>query len=84
MSLVIRTDREPVAMSIRSRLDALTRELRHARTGLLPIEFAERVQHTIVRIDEVLASPAVDAAAAEALASEARKLLDECARFLKG
>jgi len=70
-------------MPIRSKLVALTHELRHARTRLLPIEMGERVQHVVVRIEEMLGSPVVDATAADAIASEARKLLDECESFLK-
>ena len=69
-------------MPIRAKLAALTNDLRHARTRLLPIEVAERVQHMIVRIEQMLASPMVDVAAAEALEVNARKLLDECAAFL--
>ncbi len=70
-------------MPIRAELIALTHELRHARTRLLPIEIAEHVQHTIVRIEELLASPAIDAAAAATASKDARELLDECEAFLK-
>jgi hypothetical protein len=70
-------------MPTRSKLVALTQALRHARTGLVPIDIAERVQHTIVRIEQMLASPVVDVAAADAITSEARKLLDECETFGK-
>ena len=69
-------------MPIRANLVALAQELRHARTGLLPLEVAERIQHTIVRIEQTLASPIVDVAAAETLAQFARKLLDDCDAFL--
>ena len=71
-------------MPIRSSgLVALAHELRHARTRLMPIETAERVQHTIVRIEQMLASSVIEPGAADAIASEARSLLDECETFLK-
>lgn len=70
-------------MPIRNRLVMLAQQLRHTRTRLLPIEIAERVQHTIVRIEQMLGSGVVDTAAADAILIEARKLLDECETSLK-
>ena len=69
-------------MPTRARLLALAHELRHARTGLLPIEIAERVQHTIVRIEEMLASPVLDPATVEVTSSQAKQLLEECNALL--
>lgn len=71
-------------MPIRSsELVVLAHELRHARTRLLPIEIAERVQHTIVRIEQMLASSVIEPGAADAIARDARSLLDECERALE-
>jgi len=70
-------------MPIRAKLVEVTQELRHTRTRLLPIEIAERVQHTIVRIEQLAVSPIVDSAADESVIREARNLLDECAALLK-
>jgi hypothetical protein len=44
---------------------------------------AERVQHTIVRIEELLATRVLEMGAIDALSSEARKLLGECDACLK-
>lgn len=65
-------------MPARAKLLALAGELRHARTSLLPIHIAERIQHTIVRIEQALASSFLGPETADALCDDARKLLDEC------
>jgi ribosome maturation factor RimP len=65
-------------MPTRANLAALARALRNAHTRLLPIEMAERIQHLIVRIEELFASPVVDMADVEALSRQAKQLLDEC------
>jgi hypothetical protein len=70
-------------MPTRAKLVALVHELRNARTALLPMEIAERVQHTIVRVEQLLASPAPDADAVEVISREARQLLDECNALLR-
>ncbi len=70
-------------MPLRAKLLALTKELRHARTDHLPMAMAERAQHTIVRIEELLASPIIDPHAVDILSMETRKILDECNAFLK-
>jgi hypothetical protein len=46
------------------------------------MEIAERVQHMTVRIEELLASPVLDASAADVLSRRARELLDECDALL--
>jgi len=69
-------------MALRSRLRALVGELRHARTRLLPIEVSERVQHTIVRIEALLAAPTLDLAAGDDAAADAQRLLDDCSAHL--
>ena len=71
-------------MPTRAKLVALAQELRHARTGLLSLEVAERVQHTIARIEHIVSSPILDVAAAETLEQLGRELLDECEALLKG
>jgi len=38
---------------------------------------AERAQHTIVKIEQLLASPVIDPQAVDELEMDARKLLDE-------
>jgi type VI protein secretion system component VasF len=65
-------------MPTRTRLVALANELRNARTRHLPMELAERIQHTIVRIEEMLASSTIDPASVDSVAAEARRLLAEC------
>jgi hypothetical protein len=65
-------------MPTRIRLAALAHTLRHAPTSLLPIEIAERMQHAIVRIEEMLSSPVVDPAAVDAIAEQTKQLLAEC------
>lgn len=65
-------------MPARANLVALAAELRHARTRLLPLAIAERIQHAIVRIEQMLAWSFVGPEAAEAISRDARKLLDEC------
>ena len=69
-------------MALRSQLRALVGELRHAHTRLLPIEVAERVQHTIVRIETLLAAPTLDVGAADEAVIEAHRLLDDCSAHL--
>ena len=69
-------------MPLRSRLRTVVGELRHAHTRLLPIEVAERVQHMIVRIEELLAAPALDVAAGDGVLAEAQRLIDDCAAQL--
>ena len=78
MSSATPAGRQPNEMPDRDKLVALASDLRHARTNHLPMEIAERVQHTIVRIEQMLATPGFDAAAADAVSREARRLLDEC------
>lgn len=70
-------------MPIRDKLAALVHELRHTRTRLMPIEIAERIQHAIVRIEQMLASTVIEVSAAEAVTTQARTLLIECETFLK-
>lgn len=64
-------------MLVRASLIALANQLRHARTRLLPLELAERLQHALVRVEELLASPVADAAAFEAITAHAQQLLAE-------
>ena len=65
-------------MPTRTRLAAAAKELRHARTSSLPMEIAERIQHTIVRIEEMLSLPPADATSADAVLDQAKQLLAEC------
>lgn len=67
----------------RSDLRALANELRHAHTRLLPLEVAERVQHTIVRLEDQLVSPKIDPAEIDEAYATGRQLLDQCARLLR-
>ena len=76
-------DHQAGEMPARAELVALAHDLRYARTRHLSIEIAEQVQHTIVRIEQMLASPDADVAKADALIAEGRALLDECAAVLK-
>ncbi|MDB4969313.1 MAG: hypothetical protein JWN44_5002 [Myxococcales bacterium] len=68
-------------MPTRSELRALATELRHAHTRHFAMEIVERIQHTIVRIEELLVSPNIDQAQAEAVYTTARELLDYCNQF---
>ncbi len=70
-------------MPARAKLVALVDELRHARTRLLPIDLAERVQHMIVRVEEMLASLVLDPSAVEVASRQAKQLLDECDALLR-
>ena len=65
-------------MPTRAKLVALAHALRNARTRLLAMEIAERVQHMTVRIEELLASPVLDPILVETLSRQAEQLLDEC------
>lgn len=68
-------------MLLRATLAELANQLRHAHTRLLPIEIGERVQHSIVRIESLLAMPLLDLGAAEAASQQAKELLAECESF---
>lgn len=70
-------------MPTRAELRALAHELRHAHTRLLPLDVAERVQHAIVRLEDHLVSPVIDAAAIDDAFAAGKRLLDECARLLR-
>ena len=65
-------------MPTRIKLAALAHTLRHAPTSLLPLDVAERIQHTIVRIEEMLSSPVVDPVGVDAMAEQTKQLLAEC------
>ncbi len=65
----------------RAELRALANELRHARTRLLPLDVAERVQHAIVRLENQLVSPTIDPDGIDAAWADGKRLLDECARL---
>ena len=60
------------------RLQRVASELRHARTALVPLELAERVQHAVVRIETLLAEPSVDGTVADSQLEAAEQLLEEC------
>jgi hypothetical protein len=66
----------------RSRLQRAASELRHAPTRLVPLELAERIQHAIVRVETLLASPQLDDGLADTLVEAARQLLAECTALL--
>jgi hypothetical protein len=70
-------------MPIRSELTALAKELRHAHTRLLPLELAEQIQHTIVRIERMIGSAVLDATAVEGIKREGNRLLEECEALLR-
>lgn len=56
-------------------------ELRNAHTRLLPMELVEQVQHTIVQIETLLVSPAIDPVAIDAAYEKAHELLAACERL---
>lgn len=62
----------------RAQLRALANELRNARTRLLPMELAERMQHAIVQLENLVVSPTIDPTAIEAAYESAQGLLREC------
>jgi hypothetical protein len=70
-------------MPIRSELTALANELRHAHTRLLPIELAEQIQHTVVRLEGMIGSAVLDATAVEGIKREGKRLLAECEALLR-
>lgn len=63
----------------RADLRQLANELRNARTRLLPMELAERIQHAIVQLEDLLVSPTIDPTAIDAAFATGRALLRECA-----
>ena len=65
----------------RAQLRALASELRNAHTRLLPMELAERIQHVIVQLENLVVAPTIDPTAIDAAYESARALLDECARL---
>ena len=69
-------------MANRSELRALANELRHAPTRHVPMDVVERVQHTLVKIEELLGSAALEPAEAEALYTTGKQLLDYCNQFV--
>jgi hypothetical protein len=66
----------------RSELRALATELRHAPTRHVPMDVVERIQHTIVKLEELLASPVLEPTDAEAVYAAGKQLLDDCNRFV--
>jgi hypothetical protein len=68
-------------VATREELQALAKDLRHAQTRLLPLEVAERVQHAIVRLEE-LDAMAGDPSRADEVYRSALRLLDECRALL--
>lgn len=62
----------------RAQLRALANELRNARTRLLPMELAERIQHAIVQLENLVVSPTIDPTAIDAAYESARALLRDC------
>ncbi|HEX9101031.1 MAG TPA: hypothetical protein VF997_02450 [Polyangia bacterium] len=62
----------------RSELRALANELRHAHTRLLPLEIAERVQHTIVRLEDHLVSPTLDPDGISEAYATGKQLVADC------
>ena len=65
----------------RAQLRALANELRNARTRLLPMELAERMQHAIVELENLVVSPTIDPTAIDAAYESARALLRDCDRL---
>jgi hypothetical protein len=63
----------------RSELRALANALRSTRTRLLPLELAERLQHAIVRLEDLIVSPRIDPAAIDDAYATAHELLRNCA-----
>ena len=68
-------------MPTRAQLRALANELRNARTRLLPLELAERMQHTIVKLESLVVSPTIDPVAIDAAYESGHALLQECQRL---
>jgi hypothetical protein len=66
-------------MPTRSELRALVKELRHAHTRRLRLDIAERVQHTIVRLEDALISPVIDPVEIESAYAAGKQLLEQCA-----
>jgi hypothetical protein len=64
----------------RAQLRTLAAELRNARTRLLPLDLAERMQHVIVQLEDLVVSPTIDPAAIDGAYETAHELLRECAR----
>ncbi|HEY1586808.1 MAG TPA: hypothetical protein VGH63_14040 [Polyangia bacterium] len=62
----------------RAQLRALATELRNARTRLLPMDVAERMQHVIVQLENLVVSPTIDPTAIDAAYEAAQALLREC------
>ncbi len=69
-------------MPTRSELRTLARTLRQAHAHQLPIELAERIQRTIVRIEDLLVSPIIDPTEIDDVCKIADQVLDECYRLL--
>lgn len=68
-------------MPTKSELRAMAWRLRHARTQLAPIEVAERVQHTIVRLEQILLAPLPLPTDTEKVFAEAEQLAAYCDRL---
>jgi hypothetical protein len=62
----------------RAQLRALANELRNAHTRLLPMDLAERMQHVIVQLENLVVSPTIDPTAMDAAYEAAQSLLREC------
>jgi len=62
----------------RAQLRALAVELRNARTRLLPMDLAERIQHVIVQLENLVVSPTIDPTSIDAAWETAHALLSEC------
>lgn len=68
-------------MPTKAELRGLIWRLRHARTKLAPIEVAERVQHAIVRLEQILLASSLPPDT-EKVFAEAEQLATYCERLL--
>jgi hypothetical protein len=81
-ALLIRTKHEGPLSATRGELRALATSLRHAPTRHLPMDVVERIQHTLVKIEELLAAPVAEPAEAQSLYAAGKQLLDYCNQFV--
>jgi hypothetical protein len=58
----------------------LANELRNAHTRLLPMDLAERMQHMVVQLENLVVAPTIDPPAIDAAYEAAHVLLRECAQ----
>lgn len=65
-------------MPTKLELGDVVRQLRLAPTRLVPLDIAERVQHTIVKLEAILLGTFPIPANVDVILGEAKELLDYC------